>query len=751
MFVREIEGYQGVETSESARAERPSSSAASRSTPAESSASSRTAACPPLLERLPKRDGRSGTAGPPNAQQNVSPPICPALLPDATLEQRQAEVDRALAYGKLWQTLVNQGAIDDSAQADKFVRQGLESASLGLETLTLMLATEQIGESVFRSKGKLLILHHAQVAEYGIKFRHWQAGQWTQARPRRWQAASDPASANTLRASEARPSPETPTSRPSQRSHAVQVCGDAGERPRSSIATIEAMLREIAAAREQLAECEGIMQRFLDWCGVESREPEAAAHLPVAKRTLALAEQARLYVNVEALHMSVFRLELCGISSPEISAQVEAFQRIIDGSAEGPSASMARVRSAKRTVEQAHQYDARAVAEAKAVMFAHFDEIDTVGERLCIEAASRIEMNDRSDIWRYAIDMANAISTYTTALREYCERARAGRGTATADVPVQSSQQAARVRQRSAGRSASGSRHGGATTTASSRQPSSPASRTPVAPPSEPPRSEAHRRARRGIIENRLAHYPVERKMAERFGGDPVAIGRELGRDTSSLEWVRAPRFDPLDAANFARTSVSHWFGSIEHLRTDLEHAQRVGRAHGDAFFDRMQALKQIDDHVLAQEADALKVIDGPKAKHLRRLLALKEIAHIGAPVSLNSANDPQSAGKLFEMRIELRPLTSGARAAPFFVHLHTEEAVDTRSVRTLPYQAFSAVHVKTAQQRKLGGKWEPIANAMRVVHRGKIDAALLDDLRARIQPDVADMLQAVSLEHDQA
>ncbi|MBW8832492.1 MAG: hypothetical protein JF606_24455 [Burkholderiales bacterium] len=52
----------------------------------------------------------------------------------------------------------------------------------------------------------------------------------------------------------------------------------------------------------------------------------------------------------------------------------------------------------------------------------------------------------------------------------------------------------------------------------------------------------------------------------------------------------------------------------------------------------------------------------------------------------------------------------------------------------TLPFDQFTAVHVKTRKQKNLGARWEEIqqrlGNFDAHVHRGKVDPALLNQLR---------------------
>ncbi|MBW8833219.1 MAG: hypothetical protein JF606_28335 [Burkholderiales bacterium] len=139
-------------------------------------------------------------------------------------------------------------------------------------------------------------------------------------------------------------------------------------------------------------------------------------------------------------------------------------------------------------------------------------------------------------------------------------------------------------------------------------------------------------------------------------------------------------------------------------------------------------------DKVTAREIEDIKQYQFPKEKHLERLLDLGEIARVSRPMMLpSSGDDGGPKGRLFEMMITPKPLADGSSAPALYLHLHTDMPVTAQDVSGIPLKNFAAVHVKSAEQRRLGAKWVAMREKLGyddTVHRGPIGSSLLSRLR---------------------
>jgi hypothetical protein len=220
---------------------------------------------------------------------------------------------------------------------------------------------------------------------------------------------------------------------------------------------------------------------------------------------------------------------------------------------------------------------------------------------------------------------------------------------------------------------------------------------------------------------------------------DPLALARKFGKDTSIIEAMIENREDPASIAHVIRDSAQSWFGSvaalhnmcrkIESLPQDAETSERLARLN-----ERITVLQPIEARMNADESDSLKRNAYPKAKHINRLIDMREIAVVRAPVMLPSDDDDGTRGRLFELRVEPRPLSDGSTAEPLFVHVHTKQPVSEQASLSLPFEACGAIHMKSARQRTLGPRWEEIqrklGNLDASVHRGKLKESLWAQLK---------------------
>jgi hypothetical protein len=492
----------------------------------------------------------------------------------------------------------------------------------------------------------------------------------------------------------------------------------AGAQPPSREALITLGLDKLAAARQRLAAYEQIVDAFPP--PQTQFGPGDPLHA-VARLSKVVAQSVTRDINGLAVELHMDRLETLGTSFDSIAERMNA--RSIHAIADTPA-----VYEAWDAIDGAQELGPKQLASAKLVASAYLDGIDALSEQLCIDAAARIDANDDSALWRYTLDTASAFQTYASFLRQVRDQARAGAPApsapspppaASTDIPTNEATIAAEA---APGASAADAQPQRETATTSQARPRAGAVET-TAPTRQPTAQPIQR--------------PRYRELVERANGDLASMARALGKDATTLVQLRNPAFDPIESAQYARHAVQSWLGDIDNLRKAVRRASTGpsdSSAHSarlDLLTDRLDALTLVHHQIATAESDALKALSCPKAKHVRRLLKLNELAHVGAPVRLPSAGDVGDQGTLFEMTILLKPLSSGAAARPLFVHLHTAERMDAASAGTTPFRKLTAAHVKTEAQRRLGARWEQMANALGSVHRGKIDSALLGELRA--------------------
>lgn len=137
-------------------------------------------------------------------------------------------------------------------------------------------------------------------------------------------------------------------------------------------------------------------------------------------------------------------------------------------------------------------------------------------------------------------------------------------------------------------------------------------------------------------------------------------------------------------------------------------------------------------DQVSAFEIDLVKQYALPRANHVSMLLNSGAAVPDGAVRKLPSDGDPDGDhGTLFEVRLAVKPLSNGQPAAPLYVHFHTKNVVGTDAIANISPGELAAVHVKTAEQRALGPKWEALnAALLGPVHRGALTDQVLVDLQ---------------------
>ncbi|WP_140630932.1 hypothetical protein [Methylibium rhizosphaerae] len=367
-------------------------------------------------------------------------------------------------------------------------------------------------------------------------------------------------------------------------------------------------------------------------------------------------------------------------------------------------------------------------------------DFEATGGQLCL-AASR-EIDSASDKWTLALECGDAVRQFTASLGPLM--ARAQRSVAQAALPLADQAAATAATSQAPDRPQRTQAAAPATSRRSRRQRAAahkPASAETAAGPSVSPadlrRDQALAGARQALGRSRdLDRQDVQQSRV-------VDLARALGVDTSTVDSFERLHIDPMHIAKTVRDSMTKWFGDPGPLRAagrQLAALPTVQRgtpevAELSARIERRAAvLDLLAQRVQAEEIDGIKGHAFPKGHHLARLLEVGHIAQARPPRRLPSAGDQGPAGTLFEMEIRPRPRADGAPTPSLYLHLHTDAPVTPEAAATLPLNRFAAVHVKTAEQRNLGAKWEEMRRALGhddKVHRGQVGAEVLEKLQA--------------------
>lgn len=351
-----------------------------------------------------------------------------------------------------------------------------------------------------------------------------------------------------------------------------------------------------------------------------------------------------------------------------------------------------------------------------------------------------------SERWEHALELADALPIFTSAVIEQVEEEARVRGAMIASAVEPYGTDGASTPSTSAPSTTDAASDCSAGTGRSRRSRSN--RRRPVedsaalpAVATTDPRELALKKAN-GLLRS----HPLTREMVQRSNADVRSIARDCRKDIGALEAMISGGHEVHSIAHMARESMRSWFGDAKPLlqaRDEMSSLLQAGVAD-DAIQaciaqlgERIEALDLVNRQIHADEADALKGLEFPRAQHLQRMLELDEIDRVVAPVKLDSADDKDNLGKLFELRIQPKALSDGSHAAPLFLHMHASKLMSAEQAMTLPFDQFTAVHVKTGKQKNLGARWEEIqqrlGNFDARVHRGKVDSALLNQLRCKV------------------
>lgn len=319
---------------------------------------------------------------------------------------------------------------------------------------------------------------------------------------------------------------------------------------------------------------------------------------------------------------------------------------------------------------------------------------------------------------------------------------------------------AAPAKEREAAAAAEGSRRassrrGGRTRASASQRPAASAARRPAVSASGPartsdagmsaptPQLSPHAEAVIELARERLREFPAPPARPADARLDLAALGAALRKDARHITEAIAGGMDPLALTARMRSALVDWLGEPDVWAARGEQLQSLPATEVDAGVAslreqvgaRIREVGALHDQLRTQERDLIKQHAFPQAGHLSRLFELDEAVLREAPRRLPSEGDTgDGRGRLFEVRVDLRPLSDGRAADPLFVHFHTRKPVAPEALRTIRHADLDAVHIKTAEQVGWGANWERLNGALLgPVHRGPLSARVLAQLQARM------------------
>ncbi|AVS76862.1 hypothetical protein C8246_12125 [Paracidovorax avenae] len=298
-------------------------------------------------------------------------------------------------------------------------------------------------------------------------------------------------------------------------------------------------------------------------------------------------------------------------------------------------------------------------------------------------------------------------------------------------------------------------RRGGRTRAAASQRPAAGAARRAPGPtagsartsgagPSvTTPQLSPHAEAVIELARDRLREFPAPPVRPARARLDFAALGAALRKDARPINEAIAGGMDPLALTARMRSALVDWLGEPDVWAARGEQLQSLPATEVDAGVAslreqvgaRIRGVGALHDQLRTEERDLIKRYAFPLASHLSRLFELDEAVLREAPRRLPSEGDTgDGRGRLFEVRVDLSPLSDGRAADPLFVHFHTRKPVAPEALRTIRHADLDAVHIKTAAQVGWGANWERLNGALLgPVHRGPLSARVLAQLQARM------------------
>jgi hypothetical protein len=157
--------------------------------------------------------------------------------------------------------------------------------------------------------------------------------------------------------------------------------------------------------------------------------------------------------------------------------------------------------------------------------------------------------------------------------------------------------------------------------------------------------------------------------------------------------------------------------------------------------------IHQLENEANAMQArlgqaklDLMKVYRLPREAHWTELLDRDEVLPVPAPQVLPT----ERPNTLFEVQLPARPLSNGSQLPPpVWLHLHTHAPVDRADLRSLPFQAFAAAHLKSDRERRRGRQWQLDQAAQGkdevMIHRGRVGQDFIAKVLGRAGAGLAD------------
>ncbi|HEX7641430.1 MAG TPA: hypothetical protein VF472_04370 [Burkholderiaceae bacterium] len=676
-----------------------------------------------VLGNLPQR--RSGGTG------GQRPTVVPAQMAQiilASVEADEKAVKAALKYGEVWEKLTG-SARTTTAQRLDLAERGMQSARSGLKGLEGL--DGKIGADQHADIKANLKVRLAQSAEYGVSVKADGVYQWS------WKGAA-PAGVS------------------------VQT--------HEELSAMSKALAELQDMRADIVERMAVPNQFIHECGQPGAHPTMLAQLPSMKAGVTRAKLALMSIAGHEILVNVDRLFMLCMRSgtPEARPLTERVMQLM----QIMRSHRAGTKEAMTALESAAALPPELRSEYKARIAAFGEELNAAAEAFCLDAVAMPNTQENAPLWQSSLEMARALSSYQAGMRDAYEldmdevqpeprpetppeqidqpaaEKTASASSADAEAaPAKADKKASGKGKKLRGKKLAKPAHagGGSTPAPVQKAQAKPAEAAPAARVDAAASTSsglektggspapAHDGVR-GLIERTLKKSPLDYETAMRAGGDVAAIARIMGRSVRGIEAMRGPKCDPIDSAKAIRLQAHRWFGDTDRLRAASKAAAQSGTVEPGAIKElenRLKAMELVEQRIDTQQIDALKSHRYPRGKYISQLLKTDQIQEVGTPVRLRS--DTES---LYEIRIQPKPLSTGERVPPIFLHLHSNKSIRVEDLLKQPYRAFTAAHVKTNEQKNLGANYEKYAqitgelHRFEKVHRGDVTGDLFKDLR---------------------
>lgn len=668
----------------------------------------------------PSAQRRSGRTRPTVTSAQPSP------IDVAAIEADEKAVKAALNEGNNWQELTHR-AKTTVPQRLWLAEKGMKSAKSGLNALERLkgkITPEQYDAIKGGEIKGALMVRLVQSADYGLSAKSDQIQQW------RWTGAG---------------------------------LSGASLPVREELEAMDKALAELQAFRAEIMQYAPILDDFVRECGQAGAHSNMLPHFSAVKSSVTRTKIALLSVAEREILVNVDRLVMLSMRS--ISPDASQLMLRVMQFAQAIRSRRDDTKQAMQTLESGVALSPEVRVEYKARVMAFGEQIHTMADDFCRDAACMPDTEANAPLWHFSKEMASTLSKYQAELHQAYDLDsqniepeappetppdQAEESLAEASPPAQAEAETAPAKADKAApgkakkkRGKKPAKHTCGTSAAAQastpKTPAQPVDATPSAPwptatqqatpsPSKPVDGA------QGMVDRALKKCPLELDTAMRASGDVAAIARAMGQNAREIEAMWGAKCDPIDAAVATRSRARHWFGDITRLRaasTTAQQSKTVEPASITELNNRLRALELVERNIDTRQADALKGHRYPRGKYISRLLKTNQIQEVGTPVRLRSDKEA-----LYEIRIQPKPLSTGASVPPIFLHLHSNKPIPVEDLLKQPLRAFTAAHVKTKEQKNLGANYERYAqitdelHRFQKIHRGDVSGDLFQDLR---------------------